>query len=442
MTIFRLLIPAICLLAFSSLLSGQELRRSGFLGVTAVPIPDGARTQLEPNETGILVKSVVEGGSARAADIRADDLITQVNDHKVIDVGDFVQTVKTLRAGDVVTISLRRGSEHLTKRMPVKPRPYESAADVDTAYQAISVDGSLRRVIVTRPKNDGRHPAILYLAGIGCFSQESLDLGSPDAKLLYGLTRTGFVTMRVEKSGMGDSQGPSCLNSEADMQAELRGYVAGLKALKEYSFVDPNNMILVGLSVGGVEAPLVAQQVPVKGLIVINTVAKSFLEYLSDTRRRQNLLRHTPFDELERRLRLNEQCNHRLLIERQAPTQLLKDIPACNDYIAYPAPYTFMQQWAALNLAEEWKKVDAPVLVIYGTSDYISTIADDAYLAEIIDGFHPGRATLSAIPNMDHYMIKASSMEESMNRPAGAPAQFEPKLIDVIKEWLSQLINK
>jgi uncharacterized protein len=175
---------------------------------------------------------------------------------------------------------------------------------------------------------------------------------------------------------------------------------------------------------------------------VINTVAKSFLEYLSDTRRRQNLLRHTPFDELERRLRLNEQCNHRLLIERQAPTQLLKDIPACSDYIAYPAPYTFMQQWAALNLAEEWKKVDAPVLVIYGTSDYISTIADDPYLAEIIDGFHPGRATLSAIPNMDHYMIKASSMEESMNRPAGAPAQFEPKLIDVIKEWLSQLINK
>ena len=149
--------------------------------------------------------------------------------------------------------------------MPVKPRPYESAPDVDTVYKVVTVDGSLRRVILTRPKDDqGRHRAILYLAGIGCFSQESLDLGSPDAKLLYGLTRAGFVTMRVEKSGMGDSQGPSCLNSEADMQAELRGYVAGLKALKEYSFVDPNNIILVGLSVGGVEAPLVAQQVPVK----------------------------------------------------------------------------------------------------------------------------------------------------------------------------------
>src|SRR5437660_12652529 len=30
--------------------------------------------------------------------------------------------------------------------------------------------------------------------------------------------------------------------------------------------------------------------------------------------------------------------------------QLLKDIPDCSDYIAYPAPYTFMQQWAAAHL--------------------------------------------------------------------------------------------
>jgi pimeloyl-ACP methyl ester carboxylesterase len=321
--------------------------------------------------------------------------------------------------------------------MPVKPRPYESAPDVDTVYKAVPVDSSLRRVVVTRPKDDGRHPAVLYLTGIGCFSQESLDLGSPDVKLLYGLTRAGFVTMRVEKSGMGDSQGAPCMSSEVDMQAEVRGYVAGLKAMKEYPFVDRNNVFLIGLSVGGVEAPLVAQQVPVEGLIVINTVAKPFLEYLSDTRRRQNLLRHVPYDELERRLRLNEQCNHRLLIERQTSTQVLKDIPACNDYISYPAPYTFMQQWAALNVAEEWKKVNAPVLVIYGTSDYISTIADDPYLADIINQFHPGHATLKAIPNMDHYMLKASSMEESMKRVAAASTEFEPNVVDVTREWLS-----
>ena len=227
---------------------------------------------------------------------------------------------------------------------------------------------------MTKPKTAGKHPAVLYINGVGCFSQESIDLSSPDAKLLYGLTRAGFVTMRVEKSGMSDSQGPPCASPEVDLEAEMRGYLAGLKALKAYPVVDSNAVFLVGLSIGGVEAPLVAQQIPVRGLVVINTVAKPFLEYLTDTRRRQHLLRHTAYDEMEQRLRLNEQCNHRLLIERETPEQVIKEIPGCGDYITYPAPYTFMQQWAALNPAQEWKKVNVPVLVVYGTSDFISTI--------------------------------------------------------------------
>ena len=58
--------------------------------------------------------------------------------------------------------------------------------------------------------------------------------------------------MRVEKSSMGDSEGPPCSN--VDMEAERRGYVAGLKALKDYPFVDPNNIFLMGISIGGVQA--------------------------------------------------------------------------------------------------------------------------------------------------------------------------------------------
>src|SRR5205085_8652783 len=202
-------------------------------------------------------------------------------------------TVAKLRAGDTVTIRFFRNGAAQTKQVSLKPRPFELSPDVEVLYKAVAVDGSLRRVIVTVPKNEGKHPAVLYINGIGCFSQESLDLSSADAKLLYGLTRAGFVTMRVEKSGMGDSQGPPCMSPAVDLQAEVRGYVAGLKSLKEYPFVDARQVFVVGLSIGGVEAPLVAEQVPVKGLVVINTVAKPFLEYLTDTRRRQHLLRHT-----------------------------------------------------------------------------------------------------------------------------------------------------
>src|SRR5438874_1528208 len=163
--------------------SAQELRRSGFLGIVTVALTEDARKQLQPNETGILVQSVVEGGSAKDSGIQANDIITQVNDHKIIDVNDFVQTAKNLRAGDSATIHIRRNSASLTKQLLVKPRPYESAPDVDTLYKAVTVDDSLRRVIVTVPKTQGKHPAVLYINGIGWCSQESVNLQSNDAKL-------------------------------------------------------------------------------------------------------------------------------------------------------------------------------------------------------------------------------------------------------------------
>lgn len=437
--LFLCLSLSVCLSALAGSARGQELRRAGFIGVRASPVTDEVRARLHINAPGgTLVTGLLDGGSAKEAGLQADDVITQVNEHRIADTDDFVATVTRLRAGDSVTIRFVRGGAEQTRQMVVKPRPYESSPDAEVFYKAVSVDDGLRRVIVTAPKGVGKHPAVLYVNGIGCFTQESLDLSSMDAKLLYGLTRAGFVTMRVEKSGIGDSQGPPCASPAVDMQAEVRGYVAGLKALKQYPFVDSDNVFVVGISIGGVEAPLIAEQVPVKGLVVINTVGKPFLEYLIDTRRRQYLLRHLPYDEMERRLRLNEQCNHRLLVERETPEQVLKENAACKDFVEYPAPYTFMQQWAAVSPAEEWKKVDAPVLVVYGTSDYVSTVADDPYLADIINSFHPGRATLKAIPDMDHFMTRASSMEESMNRAAGARVEFEPAILDAIKEWLQR----
>ena len=436
---YRFHVAALCIIITGSLGAVQELRRSGFLGVVAVQIPDAVR---RANETGVLVQSLVEGGSAKAADIQPNDIITQVNEHRVSDVNDFVQVARSLRAGDMATIRLRRGEATLTKQVAVKPRPYETAPDADVFYKAITVDGSLRRVIVTAPKAPGHHPAILYLNGVGCFSQESLDLSSPDAKLLYGLTRAGFVTMRVEKTSMGDSQGPPCASAQADLRAEVRSYVAGLAALKQYPFVDPAKIFIVGISLGGVEAPLVAQQESVKGIAVINTVARPLFEYLLDTLRRQAMLRHTPYDEVDRNMRLNELCNHRLLIDRQTPEQIIKETPPCQGHIEYPAPYTLMQQWAALNLAEEWKRVASPVLIVYGTSDFISSIADDPYLADLINSFHPGHATVKAIAGMDHYMTKAATMEESLTRTPGTRTEFEPAVLEVIRAWLNQELGK
>jgi len=430
-----------CLVVLAGVGIAQDLRRSGFFGVVTSELTEQDQAKLPKGATGIRVQRVIDGSSAKDADARSDDIIVQVNEHKIAGVSDFLETVRRFHGGDKVTVALFRNGQELRKQVTIKPRPFESAPDVDTLYKVVSVDGSLRRVIVTVPKTSGKHPAVLYVNGIGCYTQESSDLSSNDAKLLYGLTRAGFVTMRVEKSGMGDSEGPPCASSAVDLSAERRGYVAGLKELMQYPFVDVDKIFLVGISIGGVQAPLIAEEVPVKGIVVINTVIKPFFEYLIDTRRRQNALSRLPFDEIDRHAILNEKCNHRLLVEKQSFDEIVKSIPECRDYITYPAASSYMQQWADLNLSNEWKKVSAPVLIVYGTADYVSTIADDPLLASVINSFHPGHATLIEIANMDHTMNKAASMEESMNWPTEKPREFQSGVLTEISTWLKQQVK-
>jgi len=420
---------AAALLALSATAAlGAELPRGGFLGVELVPPASGS---------GALVRSLLPGGSAAAVGLAKDDVVVGVNGSPVAAPTDLVAGVARLHAGDRIVIRYIRAGETLEAAGKLEPRPYESAGDVDTFYEAIDAGGALRRTVVTAPRADGRHPAVLYLTGIGCFSQEDASLKSTESKLLYGLSRAGFVTMRVEKTGMGDSRGPACSSDAGDLEREVAGYLAGLKALRERANVDPDRVFVLGLSIGGVEAPTVAQGGGVRGVVVVNTVARPFLEYLLETIRRQDRLHHMPFDELDRHMRLVERCNHEALIEGR--TDVVRASPPCADHLSYPAPLSFMRQWAAIDPAAEWKKVAAPVLIVHGGKDFVATgDTDGPLLRDIVEAFHPGNATLVLIPTMDHYMGHEETMEASLAKTSGPFGAFEPAVLDVVRGWLER----
>src|SRR4051812_213451 len=381
------LIAAAAVLASASLLSHAELRRSGFLGL-AVETLDGKLT----------VRGTAEGGSAATAGMKAGDVVTRMDGTPVGSAGEFVAAARALRAGDVATIDVVRAGNPVQMRVPVSPKPPERAPGVDVAYGEVSVDGHLRRTLLAAPQGKaGRLPGVLFVTGIGCFSQEISDPRDPVAQLLHGITRAGFATIRVEKSGQGDSQGPACNSPAADLEAEVRGYVAGLRALKRDARVDPDKVFIVGLSIGGVEAPLIEREEKVRGVVAINTAAKPFMEYWIETMRRQRTLGGMAPDEVDAVTAVGLRCSYAVLMEHQLPQDVVKRSPECREEVQFPAPHTFMQQWAALNIAQAWKRVDSPVLVVVGKSDYVATYADSPYLVDMLNTYRPGRATLRPI---------------------------------------------
>ena len=417
-------------LAAAPAFANAELRRSGFLGVAVGP------------ENGQLtVKGMAEGGSAKDAGVMPGDVIARLDGKPVSDAGAFVNSAKALRAGDVATLDVVRGGNPMQVRVPVKPRPYESAPGMETAYGDLTVDGHQRRTLLTTPQGTGasgsqgaraRLPGVLFVTGIGCFSQEIVNPKDSVGQLVRGITQAGFATMRVEKTGQGDSLGPACNSPEADMNAEVRGYVAGLRALKADPRVDPDKVFIVGLSIGGVEAPLVEREEKVRGVVAINTAAKPFMEYWLDTGRRQKLLAGKSHDVVDAEMALTLRCGYGLLVEKLTPEQLVKRSPECKDReeITFPAPYTFMQQWAALNMGDAWKRVDAPVLVVIGKADHVAVPEESPYLVDMLNKYRPGRATLVEIPGMEHAMTKA-----------GTAGEFEPAVLEATVKWLKGQVH-
>ena len=98
------------------------------------------------------------------------------------------------------------------REMVLRPFPRETLPGANFEYAAVTLeDGSRLRTIVSVPTTAGRHAAVMLIQGGGCGSVDvpmAPDTGP--AGLLRPLASHGYVTMRVEKSGVGDSRGPAC----------------------------------------------------------------------------------------------------------------------------------------------------------------------------------------------------------------------------------------
>lgn len=313
-------------------------------------------------------------------------------------------------------------------------------SDIDVLDRTVTLDSIKLHASLTKPKAPGRYPAVLVISGLGCYPVPPPDSDDPFNQLRYGLSRRGFVTMWVEKNGEGTSQGPACDSPQSDLQFAASRSVAGLTALATYDFVDNKNIFIFAHSIGPLEGVLVAAKFPVRGFIASETIGRSWTEYQLENARRQMLLLGRPYDVVEKFVRTAERCQYRLLIEKQPPEQIVKDDPQCKDSVnTFGVSASYLQQIADLDLAAEWKKIDVPVLVTWGTSDALTSAEESHYLTDMINSFHPGRATYQEFNGMGHGLNLWPSQKaflESLGKKQDT--DFDTEFLVRIGHWLKQ----
>lgn len=405
-------------------------RREG--GQSPLPRRISLGIALPPNEPfgpdGMRVAAVVDGSMAALLGLVAGDVVTAIDGLPIRGAADVREATRASAGKASVVVEVLRGGHKLTASTPVLTRPAEVIDGHEVVYGEVMDDSGARlRTLVTRPAGPGPHPAVLFLQGIG---RQSLDFGAtpsaPVARLIRGWAERGFVTMRAEKRGVGDSDG-----EEADFEGELAGARAALCALAADPAVDRGSLFLFGHSVGGMIAPLLAAEASaskeqdtglyttsaprprmpaVRGILVFGTSSSRWLDCLARSTARQMLLRGaTP-----------EECAREVARER-----------AEGFGIRTPSYHAQLQ---ARDIGAAWTSALCDVLVLIGELDWVVEYDEQLAIRERVEACRPGAVEVLQLDGTDHWMTWHDTLEESLQK-AGR-GTFDERLIDITAEWM------
>ncbi|MBP6722782.1 MAG: alpha/beta fold hydrolase [Bacteroidia bacterium] len=460
-----IILTTVLFVGWSNLFAQQpvHLRRKCFMGMQPAPIPDSLAIA-SGQKQGVLVAAVVPGGTMEAIGALPNDVLMQFDGKAVPDWDGLRQLLMQKFEGDPVSIKVWRSAGKKSKELELKGQikgaaREQSNAKYDILYdEAAFEDGWLRTITMT-PKSAGPHPIIYFIPGYNCFSIDNMNPNGPYRKLFDSLATLGNIIYRVEKPGMGD--GPSPCNCEVTgFEKELSAFEAGYKKLLSYPWAAENRIFLVGHSMGGVQAPLLATKgnYHPKGIAVYGTVFQTWYEYILMMLRFQEPRSEEDYIAFEGDM----QAYIRLFYEHYVLYKPLDEIiqnpqwkallerdfalDAAGNILFRRAEY--WQEISRHTLTDAWAKTDAHVLSMFGEADFeVFDAFSMEEIARIVNHYHPGKGKFVMIPGTDHGMIEVGSMAKGLelrNKPEYRDyynKRFNYKIVTEIDQWI-QLVLK
>lgn len=404
----------------------------------------GAGFETDTNDGSINITTVFEGSSAAEAGLLLGDVVEHVDGQSIASVEALVSTIGGHEAGDVVSIGLRRGGNPIEISVALLAYPTEEIDGCEVIYDAVpSPDSAWLRTIVARPTSgDGPFPAVLMIQGLRC---TSIDSPFPEyrggfVEISHRLCQLGYVTLRVEKSGIGDSGGEAC--SEIDLHTELQGYQAGLDALFAYPFADSEAVFIFGHSMGGVMAPLVAVDRSVRGIAVFGTIGRNLFDYLLENHERQLSLQETEDTALEAEMAVYSEFVWPLLAAEMTPSQVFETLPHLDGVIEaidgdhfHGRHIDFFHQLQALQIPQFWSTIGTGtrVLALHGSFDWIASAVDHRLIAGAAE-LYVAPAQYLSIEGMDHAFTIHETLEDGIaNLGQG---EFGDVILAILEKWI------
>jgi uncharacterized protein len=309
----------------------------------------------------------------------------------------------------------------------VRPMTARNPTDSDVTIPAngFNIAGTL-----TKPAAPGRlrHPTVVLVAGSGPVDRDSTLAGIPILSQLAGsLAQQGFMVLRYDKRGVGQTGGRSEAATQREYAEDLIGIV---KWLAKRDDVDQRRITVAGHSEGGVIGMLAAaREKKIGSLVLMGTGGTPGADLVLEQQRRELDRLKLPEAEKEQKIALQKQIQKAVIDGagwESLPPELRKqaDTPWFRSLLLFD-PATVMP------------RVKQPILVIQGDLDTEVAPHHAEKLAELARARKKDAGPLEVvhIPGVNHLMVPASTGEVQEYAELKTNA-ISPEVASAIATWL------
>ena len=271
---------------------------------------------------------------------------------------------------------------------------------------------------VTVPKKEGRYPAVLLISDTGENDREEQGLFTYLADILG---KNGFLTLRFDRRGVGTSGGDSRSVTDTEIFNDAKSALNYLSGRKD---VDTGRVIIIGHGKGAFYASKMASEIKnIKGLILMAPLITSA---------GQTDLNFDSLNEIAAKYKWDEQYLKLAIKSRMETIDKVKN--SKNNWAVILRKRCFLK-----NLKEELeanptdiiRKVECPVLILYGKEDALIPSKDVANLDKALEDSGNKNHNLIYYGYLGHFFGKI--INDGVHK---FYYEIDPAVLDTIKKWL------
>jgi uncharacterized protein len=278
----------------------------------------------------------------------------------------------------------------------------------------------------------GPLPAVLLIGDSGSSDRDELIAGIPVLGQLAGaIADAGFIVLRYDKRGIGQSGGRAESVTMADYAEDARAAVKFLTSRKE---VDGKRIVLVGHGEGGLVALMTAAlEKRVAGVALLATPGVSGAELVLQQQEHALAKMNISDAEKQARVTMQKRINEAGLTGKGLD-QFTADV---RRQVEDPA----FQNMLATDPAKLVARVRQPILVVQGELDTQVTPANADRLAALAQARKPSLAAdVAKIPGVNH-LLAISVTGEADEYEKLPLKQISPAVSSAVVDWLKKTLK-